>query len=169
MISNTMGSFHHRRQCLAAMAWAGFFSFAMATAGSAHPGYLWQGPPARQVVVFGVMATPGGTGMDPKIAPVVQAQLRKLLPDHSFRLIKIKSERLTANGQVKCDLGTDFAANARLIKPTDTNGKILMQFDLMYQEESSFQTTVTTPPDQFNFFDKSLDNGNRLLIGVGAR
>ena len=167
MTFDTMGSFH-RRGPLAFLAWVACLC-APAIPGSARAGFTWQGPPARQVVVFGVMATPGGTEMDPKIAPVVQAQLRKLLPDHGFSLIKIKSERLTANGQVKCSLGPDFAANARLIKPTGTDGKILMQVELMYQEESQFQTTVTTPPDQFNFFDKSLDNGNRLLIGVGAR
>ena len=168
MTSDSMGSFWHRRDLLASLGMAACLG-ALANPPSARGGYPWQGPPARQVVVFGVMATPGGTEMDRKIAPVVQAQLRKLLPDHGFRLIKIKSERLSANGQVKCDLGGDFAANARLIKPTDPNGKILMQVELMYQEESQFQTTVTTPPDQFNFFDKSLDDGNHLLIGVGAR
>ena len=168
MTSDLMASFRNRFGLLAILAWMVCLS-AAATPESARASFPWQGPPGRQVVVFGVLAMPESTEMDPKIAPVVQAQLRKLLPDHGFRLIKIKSERLIANGQVKCDLGNDFAANARLIKPTDPNGKILMQVELMYQEESQFQTTVTTPPDQFNFFDKSLNNGNHMLIGVGAR
>ena len=129
----------------------------------------WQGAPARQVVVFGVEATPGSTQMDPKIAPVVQSQLRRLLPDHGFRMIQIKGDRVVANGTVKCDLGAGFTASARLIKPIDPNGKILMNFELMHQEISQFQTNVITPADQFNFFDKALPNGNRLLVGVGAR
>ncbi len=129
----------------------------------------WQGAPARQMVLFGVEATPGSTQMDPKIAPVVQAQLRRLLPDHGFRMIKIKSDRVAANGTVKCDLGNGFVATSRLLKPLDSNGKIEMHFELMHQELSQFQTIVATPPDQFNFFDKNLPNGNRLLVGVGAR
>ena len=92
-----------------------------------------------------------------------------MLPDHGFRLIKIKSDRLTTDGKVKCDLGDGFLATARLIKPIDPSGKIQMHVELMNQEISQFQTIVTTPPDQFNFFDKSLPDGNRLLIGVGAR
>ena len=129
----------------------------------------WQGAPARQVVVFGVMAKPGSTTMDPKIAPVVQAQLRKLLPNHGFEIIKIKGDRVTANKAVKCDLGQGSAATAHLINPLDANGKIQMRFELTINEVSQFQTIVATPPDQFNFFDKALPDGNRLLVGVGAR
>ena len=35
--------------------------------------------------------------MDAKIAPAVQTQLRRLLPNHGFKLIKIKSERALAS------------------------------------------------------------------------
>ena len=129
----------------------------------------WQGAPARQVVVFGVVATPGSSAMDPKIAPVVQAQLRRLLPNHGFRVLKIKSDRVTTNGAVKCDLSEGFTATARLSNPLDPNGKVQMRFDLSLNEVSQFQTIVATPPDQFNFFDKALGDGNRLLVGVGAR
>lgn len=130
---------------------------------------LWQGAPARQVVVFGVVAEPGSTTMDPKIAPVVQAQLRKLLPGHGFRIIKIKGDRVMTNGVVKCDLGEGYIATAKLTNPLDANGKVQMHFDLKQAGMSTFQTIVATPPDQFNFFDKALPNGNRLLVGVGAR
>ncbi len=129
----------------------------------------WQGAPARQVVVFGVLATPGGSEMDPKISPVVQAQLRRLLPKHGFRLKKIKADRVVAGQGVKCDLGDGFVATARLANPLDPNGKVQMRFDLSLDEVSQFQTIVTTPPDQFNYFDKALPDGNRLLVGVGAR
>jgi len=129
----------------------------------------WQGAPGRQVVIFGVLATPGGTEMDAKIAPVVQAQLRRLLPNHGFKLIKIKSERALAGQSVSCDLGEGFAATAVLVSPLDPAGKVQMKFELTMMQVSQFQTVVTTPPDQFNFFDKALNGGNHLLLGVGAR
>ena len=130
---------------------------------------LWQGAPARQVVVFGVVATPGSAAMDAKIAPVVQAQLRRLLPNHGFRVVKIKSDRVTVNKAVKCELEDGLAATAHLSNPLDPNGKVQMRFELTHNGVSQFQTIVATPPDQFNFFDKALPDGNRLLVGVGAR
>lgn len=130
---------------------------------------LRPGDSARQVVVVGVEATPGSTAMDPKIAPVVQAQLRKLRPNHGFRLIKVKGERIGAGQSVKCDLDDGFAVQAKLTHPGDPNGKVQLQFNLTLFGESEFQTIVATPPDQFNFFDKALPTGNRLIVGVGAR
>jgi len=130
---------------------------------------FWQGAPARQVVVFGVVAKPGSSEMDPKIAPVVQAQLRRLLPNHGFKMIKIKGDRATAGKAVKCDLGDGLVASANLMVPLDPNGKVQMRFDLSLDDFPQFQTIVTTPPDQFNFFDKAMPDGNRLLVGVGAR
>ena len=133
-------------------------------------GANWQGAPGRQVVVFGVLAKPNSSEMDPKIAPVVQAQLRRLLPNHGFQIVnKIKSERLVVNKAIKCDLADGFAATAKLTNPLDSNGKVQIRFELMQGEISQFQTAVATPPDQFNFFDKSLPDGNHLLVGVGAR
>ncbi len=93
--------------------------------------------------------------MDAKIAPVVQAQLRRLLPNHGFRLIKIKSDRVVVNGAVKCDLGAGYVATAHLSNPLDPNGKVQMRFELTQHDVSQFQTIVATPPDQFNFFDKA--------------
>ena len=130
---------------------------------------VWQGAPGRQVVVFGVQATPDSRAMDPKIAPVVQAQLRKLLPGHGFKLIKIKSERATAGQSVPCDLGLGMVATAQMVNPNDPNGRVQLRFDLASSGISEFQTVVITPPDQFNFFDKKLPNNDHLLIGIGAR
>ncbi len=129
----------------------------------------WQGAPARQVVVFGVLATPDGSAMDPKISPAVQAQLRRALPRHGFKLIKVKSERAMSGQSVACDLGEGFVTTTQLLSPLDPNGKVQMRFDLSLSGISQFQTIVVTPPDQFNYFDKSLPNGNHLLLGVGAR
>jgi len=136
---------------------------------AAPAGARGQGAPARQVVIFGVLATPGGAGMDVKITPVVQAQLRRLLPNHGFKLIKIKSDRALVGQSVTCDLGEGYVASASLVSPLDPAGKVQMRFELTLLQVSQFQTVVVTPPDQFNFFDKSLNDGNHLLLGVGAR
>ena len=126
-------------------------------------------PPGRQVVMFGVLATPGTTSMDPKIPPVVAAKLRKTLPGHGFRLIKVKSGRVVAGESVGLDLGGGFTTKAQLITPLDPNGKVQMRFDLSVDGASQFRSIVTTPSDQFNYFDKMMPDDSHLLIGVGAR
>ena len=131
---------------------------------------LWAPGEARQVVMFGVLATPDAAAkMDPKISPAVAAQLRKSLPGHSFKLIKVKSERVAKGATLACDLGVGFVASAMMLNEQDQNGKVQMRFDLSQDDVSQFQTIVVTPPDQFNFFDKMLPSNNHLLLGVGAR
>ena len=129
----------------------------------------WQGAPARQVVVFGVLATPGTTSMDPKISPVVQVQLRRALPGHGFKLIKVQSERIMTGQSVVSNMGGGFVSSATLMNPLDPNGKVQIRYELSQFEAPQFQSIVATPPDQFNFFDKMLPNNERLLVGVGAR
>ncbi len=124
--------------------------------------------PGRQVTIFGVLATPGGGVVDPKLKPI-SAQLQKLLPNHSFKLIKLESRRITASQSVPCDLGEGFTTEAQLLSPLDLNGKVQMQLDLSFQGVSQYRTIVVTPPDQIFFVDKVLGNGSRLIIGLGAR
>ena len=133
------------------------------------PSTSGQEPAGRQVVMFGVLATPGSTAMDSKIPPVVAARLRRTLPGHGFRLVKVKSERVVAGGSLTVDLGGGFATKAQLITPLDANGKVQMRFGLSLDGAMQFQSVVTTPADQFNFFDKMLPDDSHLLIGVGAR
>jgi hypothetical protein len=125
--------------------------------------------PARQVVMFGVLATPGSKFMDPKISPVVAARLRRTLPGHGFKLIQVKSARIVNGQSVGLDLGDGYVSTAQLISPMDLNGKVQMRFDLSVDGASQFQSIVTTPADQFNYFDKMLPDDSHLLIGVGAR
>ena len=129
----------------------------------------WQGVPNRNVVTFGVLATPGSTAMDPKITAPVAAQLRRTLPGHGFKLIEIKSARVMTGQSVNLTLGNGFTASTQLMNPLDPNGKVQMSFELAQQGTMQFKSIVVTPADQFNFFDKMLPNGNHLLIGVGAR
>jgi hypothetical protein len=123
----------------------------------------------RQVVMFAVVATPGSTAMDKKISPVVAARLRKTLPNHGFTLVKVKNVRLVAGETLTLPLGSGFVTKAQLITPLDANGKVQMRFDLSLDGLSQFQSIVTTPADQFNFFDKTMLDDSHLLIGVGAR
>jgi hypothetical protein len=124
--------------------------------------------PARQVTLFGVLASPGDRKIDPKLAKI-EPQLRKLLPNHGFRLLDVRSKRLTSGKTVGCDLESGFTAEATLLQPTDANGKVQLRCAIRWNDEVQLETVVATPPNQLFFCDKKVDGGNRLLIGVGAR
>ncbi len=130
---------------------------------------LAQAPTERQVVMFGVLATPGNQAMDPKISPVVAAQLRKTMPGYGFKLLQVKSQSVMTGQAVGLKLGDGFESSAMLLNALDPNGKVQLKFDLTHQGTSQFQSVVVTPTDQFNYFDKMLPNNSHLLIGVGAR
>ena len=124
--------------------------------------------PARQVTLFGIMATPGSTEIDRKLA-TVSGQLRRLLPNHGFRLLDVRSKRLEPGQSVACKLGDGFVAETKLVDPLDGNGKIQLRCELRRHDQEQFATLVTTPPNQLFFCEKRLDNGSRMLIGIGAR
>ena len=123
---------------------------------------------ARQVTVFGVLATPGGPRTDPKLAKV-EPQLRKLLPGHSFRLLDAQSKRLTAGETVTCTLDEGFTATTTLVRPVDANGKVQLRYILRQKQAVQIESNLSTPLDQLFFCEKALSGGNRLLIGIGAR
>lgn len=123
---------------------------------------------ARQVTLFGVLATPGDASLDPKLAAVA-AQLRKLLPNHGFRLLGVQSRRLTVNQTLSCPLGDGFVAEATLLDPLDANGKVQLRCAVALRQVPQLGTLVGTPPNQLFFCEKLLPNGQRLLVGVGAR
>jgi hypothetical protein len=127
--------------------------------------------PARQVTLFGVIATPNDPRIDPKLSKV-EAQLRKLLPNHGFRLLDVKTKRLTAGQTLACDLGAGaggFQAATTLIQPIDENGKVQLRCAVLLNQNVQLESLVTTPPNQLFFCDKMLPDGTRLLIGIGAR
>ena len=62
-----------------------------------------------------------------------------------------------------------FTASARLVEPLDENGKVQIRCEVLSDEVVVLETMVTTPPNQLFFCEKKLDNGSRLLVGVGAR
>lgn len=124
--------------------------------------------PARQVTLFGVIAVPGGTSTDPKLVKV-QPQLRKLLPNHGFRLLDVRTKRLQAGETVGCNLEDTFTAAATLVQPLDENGKVQVRCAVLQNQTVLLETLVSTPANQLFFCDKLLPNGHRLLIGIGAR
>jgi hypothetical protein len=129
----------------------------------------WQAPTSRQVVVFGVLATPGSKTMDKDITPAVAAELRRRLPNHGFKLLKAESQKTTAGQTVTCKLGEGYVATTRLLTPLDINGRVQMRFELLLDDVPQFQTIVATPPDQLNYADKMLPDNSHILIGIGAR
>jgi len=124
--------------------------------------------PARQVTIFGIVATPNDSTIDPKLKAIAP-QLRELLPNHGFRLLDVKTKRLAAGQTVTCDLGGGATAATTLIRPLDDDGKVQLRCDLLVNDVSQHATLVATPPNQLFFCDKVLNNGSRLLIGIGAR
>lgn len=124
--------------------------------------------PARQVTLFGVIATPYDTAIDPKLARI-EPQLRKLLPNHGFKLLGVQSKRLTAGQTLTCDLGSGFTAAATLNRPSDDDGKVRLQCAVLQNRAVQLESKVTTPPNQLFFCEKTLPNGTRLLVGIGAR
>lgn len=124
--------------------------------------------PTRQVTLFAVIAVPGQSAIDPKLAGI-EPQLRKLLPGHGFKLLDVRSKRLRAGESVECDLGSGWTASTHLLLPLDQNGKVELRCRLLLEGAVEFDTRVATPPNQLFFCDRLIDNGQRLLIGVGAR
>jgi hypothetical protein len=124
--------------------------------------------PARQVTLFAIIAKPGSSALDPKLAGI-EGQLRKLLPGHGFKLLDVRSKRLVAGDSLRSDLGNGWTASTDLVQPLDANGKIELRCVLQQNEVVQFDTRVSTPPNQLFFCDRLIADGQRLLIGVGAR
>jgi hypothetical protein len=123
----------------------------------------------RQVTLCGIIATPNSTVMDPKLATIAP-QLRKLLPNYGFRLLDVKSKTLHPGQSVTCDLQAGgYTANAVLDNPSDENGKVRLECQLLWNNVPLFNSEVATPPNQLFFCDQELSNGSHLLLGVGAR
>jgi hypothetical protein len=122
----------------------------------------------RRVTLFGILATPGPGKDDPKLKEMLP-QLRNLLPNHTFQLRKVESKNIATGGTIVCDLGEGFVASSQLLNPLDMNGKVQLRFQLAFDDFPQFQTVVTTPPNQIFYINRMFPNGNRLIMGIGAR
>jgi hypothetical protein len=124
---------------------------------------------ARQVTVFAVIAKPGEKGADSKLA-TIKPQLERLLPNHGFKILDVQSKRLIAGETLECNLANGgYTARTSLVRPDDENGKVELRCELWLGKVRQFSTQVKTPPNQLFFCERSLSDGSRLLIGIGAR
>jgi hypothetical protein len=123
---------------------------------------------ARQVTVIGIIATPGSGPIDPRLA-TIKSQLDKLRPKHGFKLLDAQSKRLEAGESVACDLKNGYTSETVLVRPLDDGGKAELRCELRRDEARLFSTLVKTPLNQLFFYERDLDDGSQLLIGVGAR
>ncbi len=126
------------------------------------------GKAARQVTVFGILATPNSNRIDPKLESIAP-QLRELLPDHGFKLIDTQTKRLTAGRAVTCKLPGGLTTSTTLVEALDDDGKVQLRNEILLKNVSQLATDVATPPNQLFFLDKMLNNGSHMLIGIGAR
>lgn len=127
---------------------------------------IQQGMP--QVTLFGVLATPGEKTADKDLANVA-AQLQKLLPNHGFKHLGSRSRALAPGQEVACTFGEGWSASLQMVTPLDAEGKVQMKVTVNHEGEPSFQRIVRTPPNQLFYCDVALANGNRLVLGMGAR
>jgi hypothetical protein len=122
-----------------------------------------------QVTVFAIVATPGSKTGDSKLANI-KPQLNRLLPDHGFKLLDARSKPIAAGESLVCDLGHGYTVETSLVQSADENGKVQFRCDLFLNRALQFTATVKVPLNQLFFCERPfLDDGSKLLLGVGAR
>lgn len=130
--------------------------------------------PTRDLTLFGVVATPDSSWVDPRLtAADLVPQLRAFVVDCADCGVKLlgskTKERMAPSQSVSLDLEQGHVASAELLDPLDAEGKVRLKFTLSQRGRTSYEATVITPPDQPFFCDKTLKDGRRLLLMVGAR
>ncbi|WP_206107741.1 hypothetical protein [Paludisphaera rhizosphaerae] len=121
-----------------------------------------------QVTVFAIKATPNASAIDPRLSEV-RDQLRKVLPNHGFELIATRSERLQPGETLPCDLGEDRVAETTYESAEAGRISFLCSFREGPSDAPAYTTHVDAPENQLFFYERSLRDGSRVLIGVGAR
>lgn len=123
---------------------------------------------ARQVTVFAILATPGATKVDSRLGSI-RAELRKILPGHGFQLLAVESKRIETRQSITCELVHGYKAETTLVRPIDETGKVHLRCVLSKEGKPEFSTLVKTPVNQLFFYERSLGDGTKVMIGVGAR
>jgi hypothetical protein len=129
---------------------------------------LSRAPSQRQVTALAILAIPNSSELDPRL-DAVQARLRKVLPGYGFKLQDVQSKRIGTGQSVNCDLGGGYRAETVLVKSLDDDGKLELRCNLAFRGTKEFSTLVRTPANQLFFYERTLREGTRVLIGVGAR
>ena len=124
---------------------------------------------ARQVTVFGILASPNSKAVDSRLSSVFRSQLEKLLPRNGFKLLDARSGCIVDSESIRCNLGQNYRLTTELVKPLDENGKVVLRCELFHDNVCEFATLVKSPLDQLFFCRRQLSDGSQLLIGIGAR
>ncbi len=123
----------------------------------------------RQVTVCAIIATPGAKAVDSKLSDI-QGQLNRLLPNHGFKLRDAQSGRVVSGDSVDCDLGHGYTVETSLVQSVNENGKVKLRCELFLDKALQFSVTIKAPLNQLFFCERPfLDDGTKLLIGVGVR
>ena len=79
-------------------------------------------------------------------------------------------DRIVAGESINCDLGNGYTVQTSLVHPGDDNGKVKLRCELFLDQSLQFSATVKAPLNQLFFCERPfLDDGSKLLIGVGVR
>jgi hypothetical protein len=123
---------------------------------------------ARQVTVFGVIATPADRTTDSRLVSFSN-ELSELIPYHGFKLLDAQSTRIIDGESVTSTLGNGYTVTATLVNALNENGKVEIRCELFKDHKSQFSTLVKSPLHQLFFCQEALPDGTQLLIGIGAR
>ena len=124
---------------------------------------------SRQVTVIAIVAQPDSKAVDSKLTDI-QAQLARLWPKHGFKLIDAQLSGMVAGESIDCDLGHGYTAETTLVQPVDEDGKARLRCELFLDKALQFSATVKAPLNQLFFCERPfLDDGSKLLIGIGVR
>ena len=122
---------------------------------------------ARQVTVFGVVATPADRTTDPRLVKYSN-ELAGLIPHHGFKLLDAQSTRIIDGESVTCKFSNSYSVKASLVKSLNENGKVEIRCELFHDHARQFATLVKAPLSQLFFCQEALPDGTQLLIGIGG-
>ena len=108
---------------------------------------------ARQVTVFGIIATPGSKTADTNLA-TIKTQLDKLLPKHGFKLLDAQSKRIVAGESVTGDLATATRLWPRWFRPWMKTAR--SRFAVNSSKTKTVSSRHSSRLRRFSFFSASV-------------
>lgn len=120
------------------------------------------------VTVCGILAVPGRDDMDPRLKRIA-TRLRKLYPNHGFRLSAVTSRGLSTDQTLYCKLDLSRIARVTLENPADADGKLRLLLSLDEADRNCLRLRIALPPSQLVFFEHQLPDRSILLLSLAAR
>ncbi len=127
---------------------------------------LQSGP---QITVLAIEASRGAKTSDAKL-DAIKARLEKLRPGYGFALLDARSRPVIAGTSgLKAQLSNGCTLKLVVIESADEHGKYQIRCELDIKGQEPRVTEVRAPLNQIFFIEYPLDEGKRLLVGIGAR